>query len=70
MRHYTKEFDALGPSFATKRVRIERSTSEDLASIYPRIVAAFKQHMATLETCEHIRRRHVDNIWSIKKGAW
>ncbi len=65
MQHFPKEFDALDPIVATKRVRISRSSAEELAAIYPRIAAAFMQHMATLETCENIRRRHHDNIWSI-----
>lgn len=65
MRHYVKEFDALDPSLAALRVRIGRATEEDLAEIYPQIAASFQQHMATLETCENIRRRHRDNIWAI-----
>jgi len=65
MRHYAKEFDALDPNLATIRVRIGRTTQAELTEIYPQIAASFQQHMATLETCENIRTRHRDNIWSI-----
>lgn len=66
MKHYSKEFDALDHNYTGKRVRIARTTHAELAEIYPKITAAFMQHMASLETCEHIRRRHHDNMWSIR----
>lgn len=66
MKHFAKEFDTLAPGPASRRVAIDRASREDLAEIYPRIAAAFKQQMATLETCQNIRRRHRDNIWSIR----
>lgn len=66
MKQVSKEFDALDPIVATTRVRVVRATEKELAAIYPRIAAAFKQHMATLDTCENIRKRHHDNIWAIR----
>lgn len=66
MQHYSKEFDALDPGLAAIRVEITRATSAELVEVYPRIAEAFRQHIATLETCENIRRRHHDNIWSIR----
>lgn len=65
MKHFPKEFDALAPSAVAARIVISRSTRKELAQIYPRIAASFMQHIASLETCQNIRRRHHDNIWSI-----
>lgn len=65
MKQIEREFDALGPISATKRVVIERASASQLAEIYPRIAASFMQHMASLDTCQSIRRRHHDNIWAI-----
>ena len=65
MKHFPKEFDALVPGAACRRVAISRATRQEMAQIYPRIAASFMQHIASLDTCQNIRRRHQDNIWSI-----
>ncbi|MEM8787669.1 MAG: hypothetical protein AAGE76_05370 [Pseudomonadota bacterium] len=65
MKHFSKEFDALDPSAAAARVRIARATAQEMEVIYPRIAVSLAQHIATLNTCQNIRRRHRDNIWSI-----
>ncbi|MEM8869749.1 MAG: hypothetical protein AAGB10_03400 [Pseudomonadota bacterium] len=66
MEHFSKEFDALSPGVASRRVLINRATADELTRLYPLISASLTQHIACIETCEHIRRRHQDNIWSIR----
>lgn len=65
MKHFPKEFDALPAGVAAKRVKISRATEGELTRIYPRFAASLTQHIASLEICEFIRRRHRDNFWSI-----
>ena len=60
-----KEFDTLDPGPARKRVRVERATADDLKTFYPPTYASGSPRIASLETCEQIRRHHPDNIWSI-----
>ncbi|NNU81441.1 hypothetical protein HMH01_13445 [Halovulum dunhuangense] len=66
MKHYTKEFDALDPTLAARRVSVARASAEELAQIYPQVAASFMQQVASLATCQDIRRRHHDNIWAIR----
>ena len=65
MKHIAREFDALQPLGHSARVTIDRASAADVAAIYPRIAVSLSQHIATLETCQSIRRRHLDNVWSI-----
>lgn len=65
MMHVAKEFDTLDPESARRRIVVSRARDVELRAIYPRAAAALVQRMATLDTCESIRKRHLDNLWSI-----
>jgi len=65
MMHLAKEFDTLDPEPARRRVVVTRARYVELRAIYPRAAAALMQRMASLDTCESIRKRHLDNLWSI-----
>lgn len=66
MKHFAKEFDALPPGPSARRVGIARASEQELAEIYPTVAAALTQHVASIETCQYIRKRHLDNIWAIR----
>ena len=69
MKPFPREFDLLARVPASGRIAIAPTRAEDLRAIYPLADAALAHQLASLETCEAIRRRHPHNMWSVRDRA-